>query len=684
MEKSEIGQHHCWQWIGSPQFIAGCLFGLRSSGLVISFSSTALPPGSIARVNRWLVQRFPLGDLKDNTLLHKASQSAPDRQLLNDWHSTVKNFLNNLYRMQRFAQLPIYELGKILYIKNPTQACVIIPCNQASANALIAAAGWLLEFFAQEAELQNSSVEKRAIFERLDSVIQGLSGSIKLNSNVPSFIRAAHELGIPILDLPGQVFQYGVGAKSCWLDSSYTDKTSAIATKLSRNKVLAAALLRQHGLPVPQHQLVACEADALSIADHLGYPVVVKPSDLDGGIGVAAGLLTAEELLPAYRQALEHSKNILIEKHVPGRDYRVTVFQDKVIWAVERVPGGVIGDGISTIVELVTQLNSDPRRRAGPYAPLKHLTLDSSAHDLLRLQTLTATSVPEAGRFVRLRRIANVACGGTPVAVLDHLHPDNANLAIRAAQALRLDLAGIDLLIPDISISWRLSGAAICEVNAQPSLGQTTSAHLYQLILRRLVAYDGRVPTILFLGAAKHDRLLHATVHLLETTGVRVGISGDHGASVSGETIQNQQSNPYMGGRMLALSTQIDAMVICLNDDSILKTGLPVSCYDVLVLAGSNLRFPALMAGEDHNQRLNNLLASILPACDGFVLQTKTGGMITDKMQKQTKAKWQEIGGDTEQQSNAIAQILQRCELERRQAFAQRVESPHHSSIINN
>jgi len=673
-----------WCWIGKPQFLVGCLFGLRSSGVILSFEATALSPESRLAVNHWLAQRLPLVDSSDTSLLEATDSPGHAIQTHNDWLETIGVFLNILHRMQRFAQIPVYELGKVLYFKNPNQACVIIPSNRTSAAALIESAGWLLDLIAQESQRQHHPAGKSTMEQGLETVLQHLRNSIKVSSNIPRFIRAAQELGIPFLDLPGQIFQYGLGANSVWLDSSYTDKTPLIAATLSRNKVLAAAILRQHGLPVPRHQRVSCEAEALSTADELGYPVVVKPADLDGGIGVAAGLRTAQELTTAYHKACQHSNNILIEKHAPGRDYRVTVFQDKVIWAIERVPGGVTGDGKSTVGELLNQLNSDPQRSAGPHAPLKRLVLDDESEQLLLAQALKRDSVPELGRFVRLRRIANVACGGTPVAVPDRLHPDNANLAIRAAQALRLDLAGIDILIPDISISWHHSGAAICEVNGQPNLGQTTSAHLYQLILRRLVDDDGRVPIILMLGTEKEDGLSHALVQALEATGARVGISGDQGVSVAGERIHNQGIQPYTGGRMLALNRQVDVIVIGVNDDSFLQTGLPMSCYDILVLAGSRVRFSPLTAGENCNQRLNNLLAGILPACDGFVLKTKTSGMITEKMQKQTRAQWQEIDGDTEQQSNTIVQILQRCELERRQSFAQRVEAPPHSSIVNN
>ncbi|KPQ37992.1 MAG: putative D-alanine-D-alanine ligase, partial [Porphyrobacter sp. HL-46] len=280
------------------------------------------------------------------------------------------------------------------------------------------------------------------------------------SSNMPRFVRAAHGLRLPFRELPGQFLLLGEGVHGRWLDSTFTDATPFIATQLARGKLLGAAHLRLAGLPVPPHRRAATVAEAQAAARALGYPVVVKPADLDGGTGVAAGLQDAEDVARAYEAARRHSASIIVEKHIEGRDYRLTVFQGEVVWAVERVPAGVTGDGKACIAELVAAANADPRRGSGDHAPLKRLMLDDEANALLAQSGISADTVPPAGCFIRLRRAANVASGGMPVAVFERVHPDNAQLAVRAAAALRLDLAGVDLIIPDIARSWREGGAA--------------------------------------------------------------------------------------------------------------------------------------------------------------------------------------------------------------------------------
>jgi hypothetical protein len=206
----------------------------------------------------------------------------------------------------------------------------------------------------------------------------------------------------------------------------------------------------------------------------------------------------------------------------------VTVFHDEVIWAIERVPGGVTGDGKSTVRELVERLNADPRRGEGTHAPLKRLVLDEEASTLLRRAGLDDDSVPADGRFLRLRSAANVASGGTPVPVFDRIHPDNRCLAIRAAQALRLDLAGVDFLVPDLEVR-------------------------------------------------------------LANRGITVGCHDRYSVRVNGETVLDGCIDPFTAGQLLIRDRTVAAVVLSINDFSLLQTGLPFARFDVLVLAGTHI-----------------------------------------------------------------------------------------------
>lgn len=426
------------------------------------------------------------------------------------------------------------------------------------------------------------SVVQDVLVQGREAVVQRLPR----DSNTLRFLRAAAERQIPVLPVGSNLYQYGYGRQALWLNSSFTSHTPNVSARLARDKLSGAGRLRQAGIPVPDHQLVADEDDAVRAASRLGFPVVVKPVDQDGGRGVAAGLGTEAEVREAFAHALTFSQRVLVEKHVQGRDYRLTVLDGQLLWAVERVPAGVTGDGRQSVAQLVAQENARSERGTTPQAALQPLVLDAEAKALLDQQGLSETAVPADGLQVRLRRIANVAAGGRPVAVTDHVHPDNARLAVRAAAALRLDLAGVDLLIPDIARSWLDTGAAVCEVNAQPQLGALTGGHLYGAILDHRLRGTGRVPVLVLVEPPTAPSQIGLLVGALRAQGYCVGWAGRDGVGVDDECLARSAADLLAAGTQLITDARIDAVVLSCTDDRLAQTGLPVDRLDWVVLAG--------------------------------------------------------------------------------------------------
>lgn len=317
--------------------------------------------------------------------------------------------------------------------------------------------------------------------------------------NIFEFVRAARELGMPVLGWQSRQLQVGLGRNSAVLGGSTTHKTPTIGLGIARTKSLCNALLAQAGFPVAQGAPVESLAAARQCARQLGFPVVVKPADLDGGVGVFCDIRSPEELDQAYAAAQKHSRNILVEKHIAGKDYRLLLFHGRLLIAIERTPGGVTGNGTATIETLVDEMNREPGRGPGPDTHLYTLEWDQEAELMARRQGLDLSSTPAEGQFVQLRRAANFALGGS-VRIVEDIHPDNLDLALRAAGLLRLDIAGLDLILPDIARSWHETGGAICEVNARPFIGEPIRGDFQKLILQELVSGEGRIPMVLTVG----------------------------------------------------------------------------------------------------------------------------------------------------------------------------------------
>ncbi|MCB2050512.1 MAG: acetate--CoA ligase family protein, partial [Novosphingobium sp.] len=383
--------------------------------------------------------------------------------------------------------------------------------------------------------------------------------------------------------------QYGLGRNGICLDSTLHERESGLGVSSSRDKATSASILRRIGLPAMHHTFARNADHAVQIARQLKYPVVVKPSSLDGGLGVEADLRSDEEVRQAFAKALKYTPKILVEKWVPGRDYRMVVLNNKLVWAVERVPGGVTGDGRSTIAELVEIENRDPNRGPSPDLPMNLLEIDDEATLVLEREGLTTQSVPQAGAFVRLRRAANVSRGGRPVAVFDKVHPDNAALAVEAANAMWLDLAGVDLILPDITKSWRETGGVVCEVNSQPQLGGLTSAHLFPLVLETFTRNRGAIPVCCVAGADRASALSEMIAGQLSARGAQVGLNLPDTIKVGSDRIREGSVPILQAGNILSWRRTIDAMVLGVWDTSVLQTGLPVPALDLLVLSGENI-----------------------------------------------------------------------------------------------
>lgn len=479
------------------------------------------------------------------------------------------------------AGIPLFSAAKILGAgtgdATPMTVRLVIPCLGQDLAMMTRAAKWVVGLMNQL--LRGGSAD--SALSKLPEVIQAIKRCGPRGFNTAGLLRAANELGIPWQRVANNVFQFGWGARARWLDSTFTDRTPNIATGLARSKIDTAAVLRRAGMPVPAHFLAKSVEHAVELADRLGFPVVVKPAALDGGVGVSAGLRHPEAVRRAYQAAKALCPTVMVEKHFEGNDYRLQVYRDEVFWATHRVPGSVVGDGVKDVATLLDELNADPQRgEPGTGHFLKRIPVDEEVLELLVEQGLSLAAVPESGRFVRLRRAANVASGGVPLPVLDVVHPDNLALAIRAARVLRLDIAGVDLLIPDIRQSWLETGAAICEVNAQPQM----SPHLPLWLMNKMISGEGRIPVVMLAGDLAGASWFTALLEQLQCPEKFLGVVSTTGVSLAGKRI-GRESSVLNGVLSLLGDDSVRGILAVVGEDELRAATLPVDRIDGLVIA---------------------------------------------------------------------------------------------------
>ncbi len=452
-----------------------------------------------------------------------------------------------------------------------------------------------------------------AFFSRIEKrVTAPLSRLISAGSSTLPVLRVAHRRGIAFTHLGGGVYQLGWGSRARRLDRSTTEQDSAMGARLSQNKVLGAHLLRSAGLPAPVHEVPASGEMALPAALRIGWPVVVKPADCERGEGVTVDVADEATLLAAFDAAskLSRSKQVLVERQVAGVCHRLFVFNGKLLYAVKRLPMSVRGDGQRTVAQLIEaevrlQRCKPHWRRSGvqPLDDLARAAIAAAGH--------AVSSVPPDGVLVALRRIESTAWGGVDEEVSHGIHPQNLELALRAAALFGLHVAGIDIITPDIGRPWFENGAIINEVNFAPLLGggEISRRHI-PVFLDDLMPDSGCIPVEVFVGGSAALEAARERWRGLLADGLRCYLTThDTTLAPSGEEWIFPFQGAYRRVRAMVLSSTVDAIVLVVQTDEFVDSGLPLESVDRVVKVDAAVLPCRRQSGPVPALRLQALLA---------------------------------------------------------------------------
>ena len=423
--------------------------------------------------------------------------------------------------------------------------------------------------------------------------LKKVSIEAELGPSTSAIAAEAKKRGIPVTRIGHEsLIRLGYGRHSRLVESTLTDATSCISADISTNKQLTKALLSEHGIPVPYGKVVFSEISAVMAANQIGMPVVIKPFDGNQGKGVHLNLKSEEDIKAAYQEASKYSSGIIVEKFVTGRDFRILVIGDRVRAVSQRLPASVEGDGVHSIRELVELVNQDERRGESHEKPLTKIKLDAVAMNVLQKNKMDADTVPAAGQRVVLRENGNLSTGGIAIDCTDIIHPDNADLAVRAANAIGIDIAGIDIVTEDISKSITETGGAIVEVNAAPGIRM----HLYPSEGKpRDVAKDivdllfpdedaCRFPIVSVTGTNGKTTTVRLIQHVLSMTDISVGMTSTSGTFINSRRICKGDDSGPRSAKTLLSNKQIDAAVLETARGGIIREGLGYDLADVGVI----------------------------------------------------------------------------------------------------
>mgnify|MGYP003385281266 CR=1 FL=1 len=442
--------------------------------------------------------------------------------------------------------------------------------------------------------------------------LRELDEDVRLGPSTGAIVEAALARNIPYRRLTqGSMVMFGWGAKQRRIQAAELDATSAIAESIAQDKHLTKKLLATAGVPVPLGYEVATADDAWAAALKIGLPVVVKPKNGNQGKGVTVNIASREQLAAAFATATEFDSEILVERFLPGNDFRLLVVGNKVVAAARRDPPSVVGDGLHSVRELVEEVNRDPRRGSGHSTSLTEIRFDAIALRCLATQDLLAESIPAKGRRVNLRHNANLSTGGLATDVTDDVHPEVAQRAVAAAQMVGLDICGVDMVCDSILQPLEETGGGVVEVNAAPGLRMHLSPSygkgrpVGEAIISNLfgASDNGRIPVVAVTGTNGKTTTVRLIAHLLTRHGLRVGMTSTDGVYIEGQRIDTGDCSGPKSARNVLGHPDVDAAVLETARGGMLREGLAFDRCDVAVVtnvgSGDHLGLNYITTVED-------------------------------------------------------------------------------------
>jgi len=440
-----------------------------------------------------------------------------------------------------------------------------------------------------EAALNDSAFDLAAALTEL----RDLDEDVRLGPSTGCIVDAAVARGIPFSRMTeGSMVRFGWGSKQRRIQAAEIDSTSAISEAIAQDKQLTKKLLSAAGVPVPAGREVSDADDAWKAACEIGLPVVVKPLDGNQGKGVTVNINNEDQLRRAYDVAATFSDSLLVERFMPGNDFRLLVVGDKLVAAARREPPKVVGDGVSSVAQLVEQVNKDPRRGSGHSTSLTKIRFDDIAKECLAIQGFSAESIPLKGQRVNLRNNANLSTGGSATDVTDDVHPDVAARAVAAAHMVGLDICGVDVVCDSMLRPLEEQGGGMVEVNAAPGLrmhlapsfgkGRPVGEAIISMLFKG--GETGRIPLVAVTGTNGKTTTVRLISHLLKANGLRVGMTNTDGVYVDGQCIDTGDCSGPKSARSVLLHPDVDAAVLETARGGVLREGLAFDRCDVAVV----------------------------------------------------------------------------------------------------
>lgn len=413
----------------------------------------------------------------------------------------------------------------------------------------------------------------------------------RLGPSTGSIVEEAASRGIPWIRLNKySLCQLGYGANQKRIQATVTSETSSIGVELACDKEDTKYLLEQAEVEVPRGDIISKESSLEASCNYVGYPLVIKPIDGNHGRGITVDIQDYEHALEAYHAAKEVSSRVIVEKYITGEDYRILVINNVMVAAAKRTPAHVVGDGKSTVEELVLEVNKDPRRGYGHEKELTAIVINDLTKTIIAHAGYTLESVLDEGERLILKDTANLSTGGTAEDVTDIVHPANVSMCERISKIIDLDICGIDIMTSDISQPLSETGGAVLEVNAGPGfrmhLAPTTGLprNVAAPVVDKLFPNQGDsglIPIVAITGTNGKTTTSRLISHIAKMSGYRVGYTTSDGVYIQNRLLVKGDCTGPQSAEFVLKDPTVNFAVLECARGGMLRAGLGFAHCDI-------------------------------------------------------------------------------------------------------
>lgn len=415
----------------------------------------------------------------------------------------------------------------------------------------------------------------------------------RLGPSTGSIVEEAIKRNIPYIRLNKRsLVQLGWGINQKRIQATIASTTSNIAVEIACDKDETKNLLQALNIPVPKGGSAYDEEDLQSIVSRIGYPLVIKPVDGNHGRGSTMNIKTWDEAVAALKKSKEISRWAIVEQYITGYDYRLLVIDYKFVSAALRKPAAITGDGVSTIKQLVDEVNKDPRRGYGHENVLTSIKMDDHTMRLLEKLGMNEDTIPKKGEEIFLKSTANLSTGGTATDVTEIVHPNNIFTAERIARTIGLDICGIDIMSPDISEPMTENRGVVLEVNAAPGfrmhlapsegIGRNVAEPVVDMLFP--AGSQGRIPIVGITGTNGKTTTTRLTAHIAKTVGYKVGFTTSDGIYIQNRMLEKGDTTGPLSAKFVLMDPTVDYAVLECARGGMLKAGLGFDKCDYAIV----------------------------------------------------------------------------------------------------